>query len=1387
MPGGWADFVTGQLPPEYAPGLPDAAPKPPGYWAADALRQGPITTAGIPFGMLGSAMQAYTENVPQRIGSGIGQVLATLPAPDAAVNTMAGMPAITPVPGVTLPIRWLGGLAQAARQNPQVGFGNPEIFQKAVKNIGAGPIEEMAMTAGADPMTYASFGEAPLASAGFKGLSGLAHAMNEIQAIPFRAAASGATRAVQGAGRAIEMGGNAIGRQFPNAPLALQKPLEQAPASSAAQVIRKLTDVIAQAPDYFKSLNTPLEGVGRYDMPTFNNGMPDIAKANQELATRYQDIERRILNPFSVEDTLRNLHAYEEMQLVRSNTHASLMPDLMNDLKSPDPKVVQAAIGGFNGWYDNSMRQLDAAAQMFKRPNGTPVAPVMGTAGTVVNPGTGPGVANLLSQTQGRDLQDILEQYMAKVGQTHADTRAQVNFMRSGGPNGLPTVTGSLLKPLVNDLYSQRNESLIHHVQDATNDIINQFGVTPERAAELRTMVNNEFRDRMASLRAQSVGGPIGSVFTASSEHRNALDQLSGVFVPQIQRIVGQQHQVAKQLAEALRVQGPGNFSAVQASSMGEMWRQIQAKLQVAGMQPLPALGTATSDQLMTALSGLVREQLAEPNAVNRIANILGPWKNRGDLLIGSPLQMALAPTQNIFERSLSGSSAIDQQGLLGKMYSGLDLFHQMLKESWLATPGYHEANGLSALGINFFESPKAALGMLQNLREMFPRYQYGRLNPGSMSDLDLIPKDIANDFRTWGFNAVPADFSVGGHISGNMQAMSESRTAMERAKWWQRMGFFAATAPINPVGAAAQIVGGTLAGPAISRFSRNVGQLVESGARLALGHTAMAQQVDAGFPRFVKDLGFLVATKGQEARASAGGHIIFDPATGLPVTMAHTLTPFTTQATRPNWTPIKAWLDATGPHFSPQELMQHMQDAGVHSSVAQEAGQKWNQYLYDALKTGTDLSNQRHVDYSQFSNLEAALDKLAPFTRWAIHMAPNFRDIMAESPGFVMAMQRLNGITSKEADELGLSDRYKRMIDTGSLGQGVAQMLFGQQGGKVFVDPARVLMPWTNVQASAQSARFSASPVEAAVDLMPWKPYPELQALAQVLSSNIGSHMPQLQPFLPYSPESSIPGLSRTSGLAGLMGGDPREIQQQFLSGMPGANPYDYFRSGVQQRLGEDATVQTGHPDHPVFQAAQGLENGPQYEDAKRRVAQEKALEQALSMFLPMGVAAVGQPEINANVAARNLPTGTRETPEKQQAYNQALQQNPWAAAHQGIQGSPLSSRVQYAFNVMRNPALLFPTADPSVAARLSQHLMEYDNARSYSEQNSLKFSDPLISAALSARQDFMSKVPEAKAYMYWRQQLHPQQRTADEAAMMQQFIQWYQGGNRPPADWQG
>lgn len=1334
MPG-WNDFLTQLFGPAYSDQLPESAPKPPGYWAVEALRGGLIPTLGIPLGMMGSALDAYTENVPRRIGSLIGQAAGLAPAPvlQAIQNYGWWHP-------VAADLAKLGLAAQKVKPPP---WGDPQVVKEAFEGD---PLRQLVWEVGLDPTTWATLGttglgRAALKGAGMAGLIPVAEKVDRAAAYPFRKVGEGATAAVKTLGRGIN-------RVAPSL-------LQQAPESLAGELTKHLEDAILNTP-HFNTLRNSLPETGRYSMPLGRNGMPNVDLARRIIRQRWRRLEDlMVLNPFSAEDTAHNLQVWEAGQLARSQIQEELADSLAKELSSPGADALDAA-AAYNAWFDRSNRLIDSI-QGALRPVNQQAQPLnwVGPVPAQMDP----------TLAASNRLRDLAKGAMDRARKAVADARVMVDTVRRGlRPTVGPPVPQDIVRALINDIYRARNDEIIRSIKDAYRDIAAEFNI------QLSDDADKAFREMLENLERVAVGGPGGAGYLPPRQ-ANAMNELLSIYVPQVLKMQGAQHRISQHLAAALEM-FPTDGQARRSVPLGESWQALQDRLQLAGLPPIGALGETTSKQLSNALAGLVQAGLARADEVAKLDNLLSHYSGHGDIMVDDPLLMALGPTKETYQRVLSGGDALSKlPQTVQDIGRAVGILRQLMREGWLANPAYFSTNMIAALGMNLFHGgPKAVFDTIHKFRVMMTKYDYGIRSPGMMTKLDLLPDDVADDLKAIGLKAPPMGLGADSYIVGNAATMS-TRTAMERVPWYARAGLGAVTAPVDPLMGAIH-VGAHIKGiPQLVSWIRNLTQIAEFAARSGLAQPVWRKELQESLPDFRQYIiDTLTGTK-RSRQTFAGGVLSTKPVTPPPIQTI--LQEFDTQFVPKNGL------------FSPEDVAQWLASHNVHIDDVQALAERWAQIVDDAVQKGVAKADKIHVNYGQFTNLEAAIDKFIPFTRWAIRMIPNFRDIMMQSPGFVMTIHRLNSITKEDAEQMGLSPRYQRMIRVGGLGTWLAERLLSGRSGMLFVDPARVFMPWTQYLSGADNAQFARGPVEALFDIMPFKPYPDVQIPLQLGSAALASVAPGLSAFLPYSPEDPLPSISRFSGAAGLWGGNATEAWQTVARMSPGMNPYDYRTADIQRRIGEMAAQETGIANHPIYLAAREKTSHPIHKRAAFRASQERAAEHGVNMLLPLAVQVVGAEEAAAEKARRELPRGRRDTPEKQRAFDEALQKNPWAAAHLGVQGSDINTRLQFAFEMFRNPAVLFPDAHPDVAAMLAEQLAMYDRAPGPKAQAALKRQNPLISVALQRRYEAMSSLPEAKAYLWWRQQLHPQERAQGEEALMAQFIDWYRSGGRPPKEW--
>ena len=1284
----WLELLD-QLNRAYQPGQREDGPNVgPGYWAANALRSGnPLEVAGILPGILGSALQGYTENVPDRIGAAI-----------------------------------MGR--------------SPESYREHLATYN--PLAQAATRFATDPLSPFSFG---LKTAGTVGKALLGAKIGEPvgQAIargvnyPFEKTAEGAGQLVKGAGALIRKTDTG------------KKLFAESAASQARGVTTTLEDLANNTLEILKYHTTPLAQMTVDPMPIFmrgkHAGKPDKRAISAAIAGEWEAMENASRNVIDPNTALYNMNIQRAASAARNDINQTFSEGLMARLDSPDEDEVATAIATAEAmWVRN--KNLLASAHTAVQKGGEFTQKWSGKAV--------PGGATIPPMTR---LQQLQDEAMATKQRMIKDTGAEVASLYKQPRT--PQTSAQ-----VSELYNLRNRGMIGVMDDLAEQIQKEFAIPQDVADDIAKTAGEDFIGLLSSLELANVGGPGGINAMIPTSKKAILDQASSLWYPEIHKIVAAQHAVAKHLGKVLGIEvgAPG-----QVYDMQRLVGMVNDQLTVLNQPALPPLGQLTSPQLTEAVAQLARGGVVKDlTEVNKLTNVLGKWAERGDLLVGDPLQMSLAATATKLEAAFKGGMTQKASNpVWDTVTRWYNTTNALQKDNLLANFGYLWKNAFSGYGFNKFlgnpgdasESTRIAAHQLRATRAAIKR-------PGSVAEADLFPPEFAYDLVSRGKLRARSNVTTGGFISSLFQAAGSKPTATARVGKSGRFVYSVLTAPVDPVAGVAEVAAWTLGGDKIVRYIKDLARITENSLRLAPYRSEWNKQLTAAMPKFIDEVG---ETLKNNQRYIPSVH-----------------TPLTQAINRPPIGEITQWIVSKDTHFSPKEFMSMLSDKGVHIDDVKTLGQRWTDLVDETESMGEEFANSIHVNYAKTTNIEEAIDKVFPFVRWPIRMVPNFQKVLAQNPAFVIAITRLNSITTEDAKRSGLPKKYQKMIDTGSFGSYLANRIFHQgEGGKLYVDASGILMPWESYTSGAGDAQFAQGPVEAAVDMFPFEPFATVKAPAQIASSAIGSAIPGLKPMLPYSAETPLSPVNRFSGLAGLLGGNPQELWTKLAEMIPGVQNYDFRRADIQKRLGEMAGRDTGFVDHPSYMAARGTESGPLYEQAGLDIGYQRGTEQGLGMVWPVGLKYVRPEELATREAAKNLPVGRRDTPEKIAEFSRALAQNPQAAAHQGVQGTELRTKLQYVFQVMRNPALLFPDAKPEVAARLAQQLNQYERLEGNEKaQRALTKSNPQVGAALIKKNQFLNTNPEAAAYMNWRSQVHPQERAVGEQALSDSFIGWYLSG---------
>ena len=1355
------DFLQMLFGDQYDPSLPPSAPKPPGYWAAQAVRGGPMTTLGIAPGMIGSGLEAVNENVAMRAQSLLGQIAAGH-LPGDILERMAGTDVIPTTASPfglidTLTQRNIGRLGQAAKDVKPPFWGDPQVAKQAVsgKYGDVGVAEELAANMSADPTLPFSFG--PKLAGRLAGPTG--EAISKAVDYPGKKLMEGIGVTAKGAQSLME-----------KTPLG-KAAFSQAPESMAAERISVLEDIGTNLPEFMHPWNEKIETIGRYSIPTYRSGAQNIRQASKDVAQKFELAEHRVWNPV---DPVQSLINFANLIAIR-NTHQQRMAKLQNDLmRTVDPGDVEGMAtvrGAYQAWYDTTLRALDA----FEQATPKPAIPRGGSATPAPPAGSGA-------------IHQAINQGIADFHKQIESTRKLVDTVRKDVQAGNydPDAGASY----ISDLYHERNQAIVESMKKFYSNASSVLGTTGD--ARLSEQFA-EMGQRLTGLETEAVGGQLGLGIIPTNK-RKVFDETAGIFVPNIEKAIGDRMRLVEHLKKGMTETRPIDPQTNLPWDLGGLWRLIGEY----GV-PIPALGEATGDDLLKAITQLSTTGGMRLEEVRSIARILDKWKSQGDLLQSRPWDLAMGPTERGLVESLSGGNTLFKQPGVGQQIAqGMGLLHRYQREKFIATPSYAITNFIGGGLVNLFHEPQAAKAAMDNFGEMLPRYQYGVKNPGRINNLDLLPPDLGAEYRAWGDTAPPREL-VSSFVAANLEAVGNTKLAAERIHPALRFGYNLATAPLDPVniatggvGALGYAAGMTALEVPLHKLIRNFAQVSEAALRLGLAQQEIRKTLTSRLPTFMDEIQDVLVMNPRQKKdvnmvsIPRPGEVVppgidipenIPPQPGGPPNPPVRVDGYTDiLPTRDMLQPFVGRVSEAGIHFSPQDVLKWGNEVGMDVDDAKNLALKWADHLDAAKQSGVDLANKRHIKYTHYNKAEKVIDTFVPFSRWAIHMLPNYMELVGSAPGTVMLMSTLNHITREEAEKAGLPNSYKRAAEAGKLGEFLAETVYGRPGGAAYVDPSRVLNPYAAAVSGGAGSRFSDSPVEALAQMSPLKPYPTIALLGQLLGGAVGTYAPAAAGLLPMDRETPLPSFSRYAPAAGVipgMGGP--ELWQSLVKQLPFMEPYNYREADIQKRLGEMAVTGTGYPDHPVYQAARATPTHPLRQQARVEQDSERGLEQFLGLVFPFGVQLTRPEELKAAAARTNLPQGRRDTPERIQKYEEALDANPWASAHLGAQGSDLATHAQYVFNVFRNPAVLFPDANPAVAERLSRDLANYDAAPSTDSKNSIKSVNPLVGFALQRRAMFIQNDPVAGAYIQWRQTVHPEQRAEGENALLPQFIQWY------------
>ena len=1392
----WLELLQ-QLQSEYDPDLPGDVPKPPGYWAAKQFADnGLLSLPGIGLGILGSGLQKYTEEVPRRIAYGRAKLEEN--------PLLRGLSNAAPIP-----LDISGAYRKAVREGK-----NKDEAIEAVN-----PLEAMYIESVNDPINALGGWTKNVPGVVGKVLQGIERGAN----IP-------GEKAVQGLGAGAGLVKKGVDKAFPSL-----KMFDQSPKSEAAQLTGRLKDVVAHRPGLLKGIVDPLSIEGQYAIPMLRGGKVNSRTATKIVNNQWNELEKIVL------DTATPLEKTWKMALLHNaKTSTAEFRDWLGGQMGKGELDDPETVGAWNFWFDQTRRRQDALRDELGRPLPAPFSDIPPTDSEAL------GLPHDIMKPMQEGATIVHDEWIKVIEDSVNQVKAINQQVAS---QQISKESGNALR---NSIYHQRNlqvASLQRQLWDYMRSTLGEDALGTDASKAFLNRLEDyqqqvfdptggmgflSDKDRGAYERMAPIFEPQVLKVVADKQRlaRLVLDGFQGSNRP-------------KSMSEAWSRVGAVLGREVPA------WSELDTPTFLKGLQEAYALrpnlispeAVRKVQQLvakyegMDILSPTAPLDIALPKSQMAMTEALGgkPYKFPPTFMDNAKKMYSTSTrvaAENMiltpgFVGALNPITAIGNAGLYNPQ-----LIPQASKGLWQTMKAIGYGTKRPKPGDNNI-LPTDVRDFMRDTGLGIPSRvdigEYANFNYDVVSKTRLAAEGVNPVVRgaigavTAAGDPITAVLNAGyGVLSGtgykyNPQLMMKNVMGAEeaaiRSTMWQFGGkeklleqlpdFLKQVKDRLSVQRTRMdaVPGFTMSIPATpAAFPVSPKQPTESLTSYLKRLTGyISSTMDTGTPRPWFLDGRYIHNKTLRSTISHAEEYIKGLAP--PTTPSSTIIG---PADQVGELPIGVWNDpskirsiteqiqATNGLLSKESLQDILEEAGVLSDDVSAIVGEWVNVLDTASEYGADIADKFQVDYSNFTNFEDFLGAFYPFLKWPTHMLNVVGKAILETPAAILFLNRLNSLTEEEADELGLPDKYKQSIRTGNkegLGHKVASMLL-RRDVTPMVDFSRMI-PYAGYTPDVGNAKFAQGPVEAAYDLMPLQPYPQVSLPLQALSAGL-SQVDALKPYV-LSPERPLPSVNRMSGFLNLLSNMARGIPgvdemlpraggaerglQQLVESLPGDvwRPYSFERGQVHRRIGELGGEETGYVDHPLYQAAKGREEGDIYERAKSDVLRTRGLEGTLSTLLPFTTRFLGDTEEKVYGAQRHIPGGPKDTTEKVAAYTKALGEAPEASMHQDVAGTDLDTKINYVIAVKHNPALLFPDAAPAVATELTKALNKYENYQGTPGAKNPLIENPLVAVALRKQQEFNQQDPIAAAYDYWRANVHPGRREEGEEALRRQFKAWY------------
>jgi hypothetical protein len=337
---------------------------------------------------------------------------------------------------------------------------------------------------------------------------------------------------------------------------------------------------------------------------------------------------------------------------------------------------------------------------------------------------------------------------------------------------------------------------------------------------------------------------------------------------------------------------------------------------------------------------------------------------------------------------------------------------------------------------------------------------------------------------------------------------------------------------------------------------------------------------------------------------------------------------------------------------------------------------------LYNASKSGVDLSNKFNFDYQDLSPIERVISEAFPFSTWFLKASPFYAEQAMRHPVIGNIVRTERSTADMDAKEKNLSPRFNGMLPMGS-GSGILSAILGRPV-EAYNDPLRGFIPFAGASQALARLQYEdpekqgiVDKIHNALDVLGLQPTPGVDMILRT-AGLVGQPDDPARGYLRWAAPAAGATALTSRAIEAATGYNPgwnvdvnrgsqriEEIVRKAITGQDVTNPLEVQ---AERRVDELALRTTGKPigdsgaEVAPYVTARRTHSGPIWEQAKAEVELEKGV-QALAGFVSQDI----QPQAiltGEEGQIREAKKGSLMKPDVVHALDQAAEKTPNAPA---------------------------------------------------------------------------------------------------------------------------